>query len=73
VHKFEFNIFPNVNGVYMKNSRYFWQASDQLEIDYNFMYHGQAVFEDYMDFLNQSYYHDTPTVDIKYSGNWVDS
>ena len=50
VHKFEFNIFPNVNGVLMRNSRYFWQDSDQLEIDYSFKYHGKAVFQDYMDF-----------------------
>jgi len=29
VHKFQFNLYPYVNGIRQKNSKYFWQDNDQ--------------------------------------------
>jgi hypothetical protein len=71
VLKFEFQIFPFINGTLQRSSLFNFSHGDQIEIKYKYYKMGQPQFIDYMNFLHEAYKFETINLDLSYAGAWV--
>ncbi|EGR34709.1 mitochondrial mRNA processing protein, putative [Ichthyophthirius multifiliis] len=71
VYKYEYQIFPFINGIQAKSNNYFLQMGDLIDVKYKFKKIGKASFNDYMNFLHDAYKFDTINLDLSYSGVWL--
>jgi len=73
VLKFEFNIYPYINGVYQRSNNFTLSQYDQIEVYYKMAFVGKANFLDYMNFLHEAYKLETLNLDMSYVGAWIRS
>lgn len=71
LYKYNFFIYPFINGVQQKMSNFTFQQHHQLEIKYKFVNCGTPSFVDYMNFLHDAYKLETVNLDLSYSGVWL--
>ncbi|KAL4427251.1 hypothetical protein ABPG74_011487 [Tetrahymena malaccensis] len=71
VLKYEYQIFPFINGVLAKSNNYSLMPGDQIEVKYKFKKIGKPAFLDYMNFLHEAYKFETMNLDLSYIGAWV--
>lgn len=71
VIKYEYQIFPFINGVQAKSNNYSLMPGDQIEVKYKFKKIGKPLFLDYMNFLHEAYKFETINLDFSYIGAWM--
>lgn len=71
IYKYNFFIYPFINGVQQKMSNFTFQQHHQLEVKYKFINCGTPSFVDYMNFLHDAYKMETVNLDLSYSGVWL--
>jgi len=73
VYKYEFFIYPYINGVQQKMNNFFFQKHHQIEVKYKFTKCGTPSFLDYMNFLHDAYKMETLNLDLSYAGVWANN
>ena len=71
LYKYEFFIYPFINGVQQKMNNFTFQKHHQIEVKYKFQNCGTPSFVDYMNFLHDAYKMDTLNLDLSYAGIWM--
>lgn len=69
-YKFDFSLYPTLNGVYNKFAFHDMKEDDVLGMKYEFKHYGLALYEEYMNFLLNAYKTKYGMVDMKYSSFW---
>lgn len=69
-YKFEFTLYPTLNGVHNQFAFHDMKEDDVLGMNYKLKKLGSAVFEEYMNFLLNAYKTKFGMVDMKYSSFW---
>ncbi|KRX00122.1 hypothetical protein PPERSA_10621 [Pseudocohnilembus persalinus] len=71
VYKYEFHVYPYINGVLQRSNNFNLNEYDQIDVEYKFKKLGKAGFLDYMNFLHEAYKFETINLDLNYVGAWV--
>lgn len=71
IYKYDFFVYPYINGVQQKLNNFIFQNHHQIEVKYKFVNRGVPSFIDYMNFLHDAYKMDTLNLDLSYSGIWM--
>lgn len=70
VYKYDFFVYPYINGVQQKMNNFHFQKNHQIEVKYKLVNCGQPSFVDYMNFLHEAYKMETLNLDLSYAGVW---
>eukprot|EP01017_Pseudomicrothorax_dubius_P050461 TRINITY_DN9566_c0_g1_i2.p1 TRINITY_DN9566_c0_g1~~TRINITY_DN9566_c0_g1_i2.p1 ORF type:complete len:630 (-),score=137.85 TRINITY_DN9566_c0_g1_i2:37-1926(-) len=71
VVKYDFHIYPYINGVLQQTSSFNLSEGDQVDIKYHVEKFGSTSFADYMSFLHEAYKMETIQLELAYSGVWA--
>ena len=64
IYKYDFFVYPFINGVQQKMNNFIFQKNHQIEVKYKFVNCGTPSFVDYMNFLHDAYKLETLNLDI---------
>ena len=73
LYKYEFFIYPFINGVQQKMNNFNFKNHHQIEVKYKFTNCGTPSFIDYMNFLHDAYKMETLNLDLSYAGIWMNN
>jgi hypothetical protein len=70
VIRYDVNINPILNGLFIDHVPILYEEGDHLELKYSVQRSGNVPFNEYMQFLHEAYKCSNLNIENNYSGSW---